>query len=93
MDQTLWGRDPETLDNSTAATSWLGRLSSILEAGFRAEALERGRPEVFNINQGSQFTDREFDQVLHDRGVKSQQLRAVARGKLGVLWGSGGTLA
>ncbi len=34
------------------------------------EALERGRPEVFNTDQGSQFTSREFTQVLQDRGVK-----------------------
>ena len=44
------------------------------EAGFCAEALieamERGRPEVFNTDQGSQFTSQEFTQVLQDRGVK-----------------------
>ena len=34
------------------------------------EALERGRLEVFNTDQGSQFTSREFTQVLQDRGVK-----------------------
>ena len=34
------------------------------------EALERGRPEVFNTDQGSQFTSQEFTQVLQDRGVK-----------------------
>ena len=50
------------------------RLSNTLEAGFCAEALEealgQGRPEVFNTDQGSQFTSWEFTQVLHDRGVK-----------------------
>ena len=29
-----------------------------------------GRPEVFNTNQGSRFSSREFTQVLQDRGVK-----------------------
>ena len=50
------------------------RLSNTLEAGFCAEALEealgQGRPEVFNTDQGSQFTSLEFTQVLLDRGVK-----------------------
>ena len=50
------------------------RLSNTLEADFCAEALmevlERGRPEVFNTDQGSQFTSQEFTQVLQDRGVK-----------------------
>ena len=45
-----------------------------LEAGFCAEALTealgRGRPEVFNTDQGSQFTSREFTQMLEDSGVK-----------------------
>ena len=45
-----------------------------LEAGFCAEALEealeKGRPEVFNTDQGSQFTSLEFTQVLQDRGVR-----------------------
>ena len=34
------------------------------------EALERGRPEVFNTDQGSQFTSWEFTQVLQYRGVR-----------------------
>ena len=45
-----------------------------LEAGFCAEALEealgQGQPEVFNTDQGSQFTSLEFTQVLKDRGVR-----------------------
>ena len=49
------------------------RLSNTLDAGFCAEALEealgRGKPEVFNTDQGSQFTSWEFTQVLQDRGV------------------------
>ena len=51
--------------HSRYVLSW--RLSNTLEAGFCAEALtealERGRPEVFNTDQGSQFTSQEFTQV------------------------------
>ena len=50
------------------------RPSNILEVGFCAEALEealaQGHPEVFNTDQGSQFTSLEFTQVLQDRGVR-----------------------
>ena len=50
------------------------RLSNTLEAGFCAEALEealsQGQPEVFNTDQGSQFTSLEFTQVLKDCGVR-----------------------
>ncbi len=50
------------------------RLSNTLEAGFCAAALEealgQGQPEVFNTDQGSQFTSLEFTQVLQDRGVR-----------------------
>ena len=50
------------------------RLSNTLEAGFCAEALAEalgpGRPEVFNTDQGSQCTSREFIRVLEDSGVK-----------------------
>ena len=49
-------------------------MSNTLEAGFCAEALEealrKGQPEVFNTDQGSQFTSWEFTQVLKDRGVR-----------------------
>ena len=50
------------------------RLSNTLEADFCVDALtgalEQGNPEVFNTDQGSQFSSREFTQVLQDRGVK-----------------------
>ena len=50
------------------------RLSNTLEADFcvdaLTEALEQGYPEVFNTDQGSQFSSREFTQVLQDRSVK-----------------------
>ena len=49
-------------------------LSNTLEAGFCAEALTealgQGRPDVFNTDQGSQFTSREFTQILQDHSVK-----------------------
>ena len=42
------------------------RLSNTLEADFcvdaLTEALEQGNPEVFNTDQGSQFTSQEFTQ-------------------------------
>ncbi len=58
--------------HSRYVVAW--RLSNTLEAGFcidtLQEALEKGRPEVFNTDQGSQFTSGEFTQVLQDHGVK-----------------------
>lgn len=48
------------------------RLSNTLEAGFCAEALREalghGRPEVFNTDQGSQFTSREFPRCWRTAG-------------------------
>ena len=58
--------------HSRYVVAW--RLSNTLEAGFCAEALTealgRGKPEVFNTDQGSQFTSCEFTQILQDHGVK-----------------------
>ena len=58
--------------HSRYVVSW--RLSNTLEAGFCAEVLTeaqaRGRPEVFNTDQGSQFTSREFTQALQEHGVR-----------------------
>ena len=58
--------------HSRYVVAW--RLSNTLEAGFCAEALEealaRGKPEVFNTDQGSRFTSLEFTQVLQEQGVK-----------------------
>jgi len=49
------------------------RLSNLLDASFCIEALEealrQGRPEIFNTDQGSQFTDNGFTGVLHAHGV------------------------
>ena len=58
--------------HSRYVVAW--RLSNTLEAGFCAEALEealgKGQPEVFNTDQGSQFTSLEFTQVLQEQRVK-----------------------
>ena len=49
------------------------RLSNTLEASFCIEALQealcQGRPEIFNTDQGSQFTDEGFTGVLRARDV------------------------
>ena len=52
--------------------SW--RLSNTLDAGFCVEALAEaldcyGRPEIFNTDQGSQFTSFEFTALLKNAGV------------------------
>jgi putative transposase len=52
--------------------SW--RLSNTMDAGFCVEALNEalaryGRPEIFNTDQGSQFTSVEFTGVLKDADV------------------------
>ena len=52
--------------------SW--RLSNTLDADFCAEALEealrKGRPEIFNTDQGSQFTSEAFTGLLERHGVR-----------------------
>jgi putative transposase len=49
------------------------RLSNLLEASFCVDALEealtQGRPEIFNTDQGSQFTDGDFTGVLGAHGI------------------------
>ena len=51
--------------------SW--RLSNTLDAEFCVSALEqalqRGKPEIFNTDQGAQFTSREFTGVLQANQV------------------------
>ena len=58
---------------SRKVLSW--RLSNTLDASFCVEALEEaleryGPPEIFNTDQGSQFTSLEFTQTLKDAGVQ-----------------------
>ncbi len=52
--------------------SW--RLSNTMDARFCVEALNEalsryGKPEIFNTDQGSQFTSVDFTNVLKDAGV------------------------
>ena len=51
------------------------RLSNTMDAGFCVEALEEalaryGKPEIFNTDQGSQFTSQAFTSVLRDAGIR-----------------------
>jgi len=51
------------------------RLSNTLDASFCVDALEEaiaryGTPEIFNTDQGSQFTSEDFTGVLIDSGIK-----------------------
>jgi putative transposase len=53
--------------------SW--RLSNTMDAGFCVEVLNEalaryGRPEIFNTDQGSQFTSFDFTGVLGDAGIR-----------------------
>jgi putative transposase len=57
---------------SRAVLAW--RLSNTLGADFCVEALEEAlsrydRPEIFNTDQGSQFTSDDFTGMLKDHGI------------------------
>jgi len=59
--------------HSRRILSW--RLSNTLDADFCVQALEEalriyGPPEIFNTDQGCQFTSRDFTNVLKENGVK-----------------------
>lgn len=52
--------------------SW--RLSNTLSTDFCIEALEEamnryGTPEIFNTDQGSQFTSKDFNALLREKGI------------------------
>jgi len=58
---------------SRRVLSW--RLSNSMEASFCVDCLEEalrhhGRPEVFNSDQGSQFTGHAFTDVLHQEDIQ-----------------------
>lgn len=57
---------------SRCVLSW--HLSNSLEVGFCLEALERAlqssRPEIFNTDQGSQFTSADFLGMLKGAGIR-----------------------
>ena len=52
--------------------SW--RLSNTMDSGFCIEALKdalrKGRPDIFNTDQGAQFTDETFTGLLQQHGVR-----------------------
>ena len=57
---------------SRKVLSW--RLSNTLDASFCVEALQKalqryGTPEIFNTDQGSQFTSDDFTGILQKRGI------------------------
>jgi len=65
----------------TAIMDWASRktltfrLSNTLDTSFCTEALEEaiakyGCPEIFNSDQGSQFTSDDFTDVLSSRGIR-----------------------
>ena len=58
---------------SRKVLSW--RLSNSLDAAFCTEALEdalarHGSPDIFNSDQGCQFTSDEFTAVLKEKGIR-----------------------
>ncbi len=59
--------------HSRAVLAW--RISNTLHADFCVDALEEalrrfGRPEIFNTDQGSQFTSTDFTGVLKAHAIK-----------------------
>ena len=58
--------------NSLHVVAW--RLSNTLDADLCVEALKealgKGKPEVFNTDQGSQFTGEAFTGLLEQHGVR-----------------------
>ena len=67
---------------SRAVLAW--RLSNTMDVSFCLAALEEalasfGRPEIFNTDQGSQFTSAAFTGALADRAPMAVWREAVAR--------------
>ena len=68
------GREVAVIDwHSRYVLSW--RLSNSLESSFCIEALEEamarhGKPEIFNTDQGSQFTSEAFTRVLIENDIQ-----------------------
>jgi putative transposase len=64
----------------TAVIDWYSRfvlawkLSNSLDGGFcrevLLEALKKGKPDVFNTDQGSQYTSRQFTEILEMAGIR-----------------------
>jgi putative transposase len=58
---------------SRKVLSW--RLSNSMDVSFCVDALEEalyyyGKPDIFNSDQGSQYTSKEFTQVLKDADIR-----------------------
>jgi len=58
--------------HSRRVLAW--KLSNTMDTDFCVaaleEALSKGRPEVFNTDQGAQFTSEAFTQTLRERGIR-----------------------
>ena len=59
--------------HSRKGLAW--RLSISMDTAFCTEAVEEaiaryGKPEIFNTDQGSQFTSSEFTRLLHGHGIR-----------------------
>lgn len=58
--------------HSRYVISW--KLSNTMDVSFCNEALEEaleiGKPEIFNSDQGSQFTSEKFTSILQSNGIK-----------------------
>ena len=59
--------------HSRRVLSW--QLSNTMDVAFCTDALTEalalpGTPEIFNIDQGSQFTSLTFTQMLTDAGIR-----------------------
>ena len=87
--QTLRGMDWA----SRKVLAW--RLSNTMEVDFCVEALvdetleRHGPPEIFNTDQGSQFTSFAFTSVLKDAGSRSRWTAAAAGWTISLSNGSG----
>ena len=61
--------------HSRCVLAW--RLSNTLDSAFCVDALEealsKGTPQIFNTDQGTQFTSEAFTGVLKERGVQISQ--------------------
>lgn len=61
--------------HSRCVLSW--RLSNTMDSGFCVEALEealrKGKPKIFNTDQGTQFTSDAFTGILKQHGVQISQ--------------------
>jgi len=79
--------------HSRKVLSW--RLSNSMDAGFCIEALKKalakhGAPEIFNTDQGSQFTSGDWIDVLTEAKVKiSMPIVTLLRNALPIIDGKG----